>query len=155
MLRTPFRPIADHIACLFNRPPPLRLDLELHRTVHQYHLRMHAGNTSVFATMLAITVWGYLLNSNKDHQGGSYIRQSSTSFQPHAPLPPHIVAGRQTHQDNNNDNHTLKSFDVSVSQTGTGGREADDMELIDSDGWRGMSKQGTQYVSSTGDRRPR
>ncbi|KAK5228288.1 hypothetical protein LTR72_002171 [Exophiala xenobiotica] len=92
-------------------------------------------------------------NSNKDHHGGSYIRQSSTSFQPHAPLPPHIVAGRQTHQDNNNDNHILKSIDVSVSQTG--GREADDMELIDSDGWRGMSKQGTQYVPSTGDRRPR
>lgn len=51
----------------------------------------------------------------------------------------------------NNNNHIVKSIDVSVSQAG---REGDEMELIDSDGWRGASQRGNQYVSSTGERRP-
>ncbi|KIW54575.1 hypothetical protein PV05_06926 [Exophiala xenobiotica] len=92
--------------------------------------------------------------SSKSHQG-SYVRQSSTSFQPqpHPPGPQHhAVAGPgwPMHNSNNN-NHIVKSIDVSVSQAG---REGDEMELIDSDGWRGASQRGNQYVSSTGERRP-
>lgn len=51
----------------------------------------------------------------------------------------------------NNNNHIVKSVDVSVAQAG---RETDEMELIDSDGWRAASKRGNQYISSsTGERR--